>query len=115
MLTPEEKQIRKRAANRRYRQSEKGKAVKQASRERYNISPKGEAAKARYERSDKGKATRKRCNKRAYEKKKAAWELFKAQVAEQQREIRDDSGKLIAIRLPNGTIQAIATDQQQEK
>lgn len=56
--------------------------------QQYNASGKGRAARQRY-----------RVKLRA--------ERLRALAEQQSREIRDDSGKLIAYRLPNGTIQAL--------
>ena len=84
MLTPEERRLRKREYDRRYRQSEKG---KEANR-RYRQSEKGKEAKRRYRQSEKGKEAKRRyrqsekCkeNDRRYHQKyhcapKWAWEF----------------------------------------
>lgn len=74
------------------------KLARQQAVKRYNASDKGIAARTRWQ-------------------SKQQVDLARAIAAEQQQrseraqvkgqEIRDDSGRLIAIRLPNGTIQAV--------
>ena len=71
------------------------------------------ASQKRYQQTVKGKAAQRRAQA-TYDGKRRA-DLTRAQAVEQQarkqpQEIRDDSGQLIAVRLPDGTIQAIATD-----
>lgn len=85
--------------------------ARQQAVERYNASDKGKACRKRYRQTDKGKAVQ-----AMYDANKQA-DLIRAVAAEQQaqakrQEIRDDSGRLIAVRLPDGTIQAV-TDQQE--
>ena len=60
----------------------------------------------RYNVSDKGKAARRRWRARQQDKRvQAVVEQQRVQV--ERQEIRDDSGKLIAYRLSDGTIQAL--------
>ena len=67
-------------------------AAKRESDRIFNASGKGKARKARY-----------RARKRS------------ERVQVKSQEIRDDSGRLIAVRLPDGTIQAIAADPPKEE
>ena len=66
--------------------------ARQEALKRYNASGKGKARRQRY-RAEK-------CSERAQVK---------------GQEIRDDSGRLIARRLPDGTIQAVTVEQQEEQ